>query len=426
MSLLTWLGFGAADAETRSRSLENPSVSLASPEAWSIGWGGGRSEAGVDVTVATALGVPAFWSGTNFIAGTVAGLPLETYSLKADGQRELDRSSPLARLLEGPVNDDGLTRFDWLHAAMITTLTRGRSVTFVERSAAGRVLNLWPLDADPIEVVRRDQRTLYIRRPRGGRVVEYGASEVIDLAWMRMPDGISVADPVASLRNALGLSIALENYASRFFQNGGVPPLALKGPAASPAAAARGASDVAEAVRKSHETGDNVIYLPSGHELVPVGFNPEQGQLLEARLFQVQEIARILNLPPAFLHDLSRATFSNVEQQDINFVKHSLTQWVERLEQQLNAKLFGPKTYQRRVEFDIDGLLRGDFKSRSEALAAQVQNGLLTPNEARQSENRPALPGGDSLLIQGATVPLTAQTDQPPVTPASAEPAPNA
>jgi HK97 family phage portal protein len=132
-----------------------------------------------------------------------------------------------------------------------------------------------------------------------------------------------------------------------------------------------------------------------------------KGQLVDGRRFQMQEIARIYQLPPVFLQDLTDATFSNSEQQDLHFVKHTLGQWIKRWEQQLNLKLFGPRTRSRFVEFNVDGLLRGDFKTRMDGYATAIQNAILEPDEVRGMENRPAK-GGDAakLHIQGATVPL--------------------
>jgi HK97 family phage portal protein len=128
--------------------------------------------------------------------------------------------------------------------------------------------------------------------------------------------------------------------------------------------------------------------------------------MTEARLFQIQEIARIYGLPPAFLQDLSKGTFSNTEQQDLQLVKHTVGQWAKALEDELNLKLFSQRRRARYVRHNLDGLQRGDFKARTEALARAIQTAQLTPNEARLLEERPAKDGGDSLMIQGATVPI--------------------
>jgi HK97 family phage portal protein len=130
--------------------------------------------------------------------------------------------------------------------------------------------------------------------------------------------------------------------------------------------------------------------------------------MTEARLFQIQEIARLYGLPPVFLQDLSKGTFSNTEQQDLQLVKHLVVHWAVIFEQELNLKLFGQRRRVREVKHNLDGLQRGDFKSRIEGLARAIQTGQLMPDEARALENRPPDPtgAGAKLYIQGATVPL--------------------
>lgn len=148
--------------------------------------------------------------------------------------------------------------------------------------------------------------------------------------------------------------------------------------------------------------------MPPGYSLKSVGSDPDKGQMTEARLFQIQEIARAFQLPPVFLQDLSKGTFSNTEQQDLQLVKHLIGQWAKAFEDELNLKLHGWRARKRRVKHNLDGLQRGDFKSRIESLARAIQTGQLMPDEARALEDRPPDPNGKGaqLYIQGATVPL--------------------
>ncbi len=129
--------------------------------------------------------------------------------------------------------------------------------------------------------------------------------------------------------------------------------------------------------------------------------------MTEARLFQVQEIARIFQIPPNFLGDLSRATYSNVEQNDLYLIKHLVSQWCGLLEGEMNLKIFGRMNGNRYVRHNLEGLQRGDFLSRLKGLTSAVQGAILTPDEAREIEGRPRRGGAaDQLYMQGATVPL--------------------
>jgi HK97 family phage portal protein len=188
----------------------------------------------------------------------------------------------------------------------------------------------------------------------------------------------------------------------------------------------RAMADVQRSIDTARESGSQITSIPPGYELKPIGIDPDKGQMTDARKFQIEEIARILQIPPVFLQDLSNGTFSNTEQQDLFFVKHLIGQWAEALEEEMNLKLFGQRNGGRYVEHNLDGLLRGDFLSRMNGLGQAVQNSLLSPDEARALENRPAKGGNaDKLFMQGATVPIDSMAAAPadPVDDTQTEPA---
>ncbi len=416
---------GRAVLEARS-SLENPNVPLTDAAAWAALFGAWNSAAGVEVNPQTALGIPAVWSAVNFISSTIAALPLVVYKRTESG-RERDERNPIYSLLHDWVNDDYLTSFEWRKYSMGNTLLHGgRQYTFIEgKKSAGKVLNLWPLDPRRVTPVREKGRRRYRFDDTDGKVFWYEVDEIIDVPFMMTVDNLNHYNPVALLRDSFGLTIALDRYASQFFVNGGVPPLAMQMPAGtSSGALGRAMTDVTEWIRGANKDRSNVLPMPPNHRLDPIGFDPQKGQLIEAKKHQIRETARIYMLPPVFLQDLEFGTFSNTEQQDLILVKHTLTQWLERIEQEMNAKLFGPRS-RNFIEFNVDGLLRGDWKSRAEALSAKVQTAQLTPNEARDIENRPrsTQPEADVLHMNSAVVPLGQQRKtQPPPTPPEGSP----
>jgi HK97 family phage portal protein len=389
-------------------SLENPSVSLSNSAAWaSVFSSWATSAAGVVVSRESALGVPAVWAAVNFISATIATLPLHLYVRDGSGRKIAD-SDPLYAVLHDDVNPE-TSSFSWRKRAMQNVLLDGRSYTFIERNVARRIINLWPLDPHKVTVERRQGKTRYAYREGSDQRV-YEAAEIIDIPWMVGSDGLTHYNPVDRLRNAIGLSIAMEKYGANFFASGGIPPLQLVGPLESPAAIKRAATDIMAAIDAAKQEGRSILPMPLMHELKPIGIDPERGQLVDGRRFQLEEIARIYQLPPVFLQDLTKATLSNSEQQDLHFVKHTLTQWIKQWEQELDLKLFGPRNRTRFVEFNVDGLLRGDFRTRMEGYAKAIQNAISTPDEVRAMENWPAMGGdADKLHIQGATVPLGEQ-----------------
>ncbi|SDK98122.1 phage portal protein [Aliiruegeria lutimaris] len=361
---------------------------------------------GDGVTVEKAIGLPAVWAAVNFIAGTIAGLPLHIYERTGEGRKRVD--SPLATMLNERANP-GATSFDWRKYSFERVLTSGRAFTLIDRNAAGRVSGLYPLDPDMVEVVRERGR-VYYRHWQNGVKVTYQAAEILDIPFMLKPDGIGHWGPVSANRNAIGLAIASEQYVGRFFQGGGVPPFIVTGNFQSGAALGRAADDLTNAVHKAAREGRPALTLPNGLEISSVGTDMEKAQLVEVQRFQVEQVARIYSLPPTFLQDLTHGTFSNTEQQDLHFAKHTLKRWVEQFEQQLNLKLFRPGGRQF-AEFSMDGLLRGDVKTRMEAHAHAIQNGVYSPAYAAKLENAPYHAEGDRLMIQGATVPIATVGD---------------
>jgi HK97 family phage portal protein len=396
MNFLNWR------RESRN-SLENPSVPISSPKILQVFGINEYSAAGEHVTVNTALGVPSVWAAVNFLSGTMAKLPLDLYRRKRDGSR--DRvSSPLATLLHDAVNDD-MTSFAWRKYLFEQVLTEGRGLSFIERNARGSVINIWPLELSKTTIVRRDGLRFYEYKG-GTHKVTYAANEVIDLAFMLLPDLLKHRSPILCNKEAIALAQALTKYGGKFFSNGGVPPFAIKGNFQTEQAMRRAMDDLDAAVKKAASEQRQALALPEGLDIEQIGVNPEDMQMIEAQRFCVEQIARIYSLPPTFLQDLTHGTFSNTEQQDLHFVKHTVTQWVEQFEKELNLKLFGRSRTSLFVEINVDGLLRGDFKTRMEGYARGVQSGVYMPNEARRMENRPDAEGGDQLFMQGATVPI--------------------
>lgn len=397
-----------SNMESRS-AIENPKVSLSNARSLAELFGVVDDTVDVAVTTQSALGCPPVWCAVNFISGTFAALPAPVYKRTNDG-RDKDDKHPVYWLLHDWVNDDYLTSFAWRKLSMQNVLLHGRSFTFIEGKKRGKITNLWPLDPHNVTVERVNGRRQYRYRD-GSKEFVYSVDEIIDVPFMMQADNLSSFDPISTLKRSLQLTIALERYASRAFQRGGVPPLALQMPPGSSSESHnRAAADIQRSIEAGAGERKLILPMPDGHRLDKIAFNAQENQLTEARKHQLREVARMYGLPPVFLQDLEFGTFSNTEQQDLILVKHTLSQWLKCWEQELNAKLFGARS-KSFVEFNVDGLLRGDFKTRMEGLSKGIQNSLLTPNEGRDLLNRPrsTQPDADVLHIQGATVPLGKQ-----------------
>lgn len=357
-----------------------------------------------NVTQDSALTVPAVMAAVAFLSRSLAALPLHVHKNTADGPEKV--KGGLQTLVHEAPNAEW-TAFKLRQHFWQQVFTGGRGLIWIERSGAN-ITGLYPVNPTKARI-RRDAMgvTTY---EIAGKV--YAASEIIDVPFMLKADGVSHYSPIMLGAKAIQLALAMNNYGSKFFAGGGVPPLALEGPLPQgPQAFKRAMDDINRAIDNAKSQDKPIFPMPPGHTLKPVGFDPDKGQMTDARRFQIEEIARLYQLPPVFLQDLTHGTFSNTEQQDLHLVKHLIAQWAQALEEEMNLKLFGQRNGGRFVEHNLDGLLRGDFQTRMAGLSQAIQTAILTPNEARALENRPAMPSGDDLLIQGATVPLGQQGD---------------
>ena len=221
-------------------------------------------------------------------------------------------------------------------------------------------------------------------------------------------DGLVGYSPIAMAKNSIGMAIACEEFGAKFFSNGATPggvlehPNTIKDP---------------EKVRESWTNtfggsgnSNKIAVLEEGMKYHPISINPNEAQFLETRKFQLNEIARIFRVPPHMIGDLEKSSFSNIEQQSLEFVKYTLEPWVARWEQAIVRRLLNEeekKTYF--VKFNLEGLLRGDYKSRMDGYAVARQNGWMSANDIRQLENLDMIPeedGGNAYLVNGNMIPL--------------------
>jgi HK97 family phage portal protein len=355
-----------------------------------------------NVTIDIALTVPAVWAAVTFLSRTLAALPMHSYRKTAAGSEKI--AGGLQILVHEAPNPEW-TSFKLRQHLWQQVFTGGRGLLWIERSGSN-IVGLWPIDPKNAKIKRSatGQTTYEI----GGKT--YPSGDIIDIAFMLKANGVDHYGPIMKGYKAIQLALAMNDYGSKFFAGGGMPPLALEGP--MPAGAEqmkKMMADIHRVIDQAKAQEKAIFPMPPGYKFTQVGFDPEKGQMTEARRFQIEEIARIYNLPPVFVQDLTHGTFSNTEQQDLHLVKHLVSQWAEALEQEMNLKLFGQKNGGRFVQHNLDGLLRGDFATRMTGLSQAIQTAILTPNEARALENRPAMDEGNKLMIQGATVPLGQQ-----------------
>ena len=378
-----------------SRSLENPSTPLSNPADWlfdSLGAKG--SHAGASVSPTNALEVSSVWAAVRLIAGTMGTLPKPVYQ-HVDGGKQKARSHPLYRLLHDSPNPE-TPSFVFFEALQAHLLLYGNAYAEIERNGAGIPVALWPLHPANVRVERRNGRKVYLVLVQG-QEVPLAAENVLHVPGFSL-DGSVGLFPIQLARNAVGLAKATEEYGSRFFSNDARPGGALTHPGKLGAEAADRLKKSWNAAHQGLSAAQRVAVLEEGMTFQPFGIPPEHAQFLETRKFSVTEIARVFGIPPHLIGDLERATFSNIESQQIQFVQFCIEPWARRWEQVLNHDLF-ETSGDYFAEFNLEGLLRGDSASRASFYNALFGIGVLSPNDIRERENMNRVEGGDARYV---------------------------
>lgn len=361
----------------------------------------GSSVAGKSVTARSAIQVSAVYACVRVIAETVASLPLHVYENTDSGNtKALDH--PLYQLLHDEPNSE-MTSFVMREVMLSHLLLWGNSYSQIIRNGRNRIMGLYPLLPDRMEVDRNSAGALtYAYTTTEGRTVRLAPEEVLHIPGLGF-DGVMGYSPIALERNAIGLGIAAEEYGSKFFGNGATPsgvlthPNTVKNPKA-----------LRESWNNAYGGSANagkVAILEEGMKFDRISVPNNEAQFLETRKFQVSEICRIFRVPPHLVGDLEHATFSNIEHQSISFAVHTIRPWLVRIEQSLNRALFSAMEKERfYVQFNIDGLMRGAYKERMEGYAIARQNGWMSANDIRELENMNPLSdaeGGNAYLVNG-------------------------
>lgn len=373
----------------------------------------GNSTAGKLVNERSAMQMTAVYSCVRILAEAIAGLPLHVYEYKSDGGKEKAYKHPLYHILHDEPNPE-MSSFVFRETLMTHLLLWGNAYAQILRNGKGEIIGLYPLMPNKMTVDRDEKGRLFYQYQRSSdeaiksdSTVILTPQEVLHIPGLGF-DGLVGYSPIAMAKNAIGLAIATEEYGAKFFANGAAPSGVLEHPGTI-----KDPAKVRESWNSTFGGSGNagkVAVLEEGMKYTPISISPEQAQFLETRKFQINEIARIFRVPPHMVGDLEKSSFSNIEQQSLEFVKYTLDPWVVRWEQSIMRSLFSPeekKTYY--VKFNVEGLLRGDYQSRMTGYATARQNGWMSANDIRELENLDRIPaeeGGDLYLINGNMLPL--------------------
>ena len=374
----------------------------------------GATSSGKSVNEYSAMQTTAVYACVRILAETIASLPLQVYRYTPAG-KERYYEHPLYYLLHDEPNPE-MSSFVFRETLMSHLLIWGNAYAQIIRNASGRVIALYPLRPDKMQVDRDENGELYYiytkETDENPNIKNYGQvllrrEDVLHIPGLGF-DGLVGYSPIALAKNAVGMILACEDYGASFFANGAAPGGVLEHPGVlkDPAKVRDSWNEVYRGANNAHK----VAVLEEGMKYQQIGIPPEEAQFLETRKFQIDEIARLYRIPPHMVGDLEKSSFSNIEQQSLEFVKYTVDPWVIRWEQAMQRSLLSPlDKVHYFIKLNVDGLLRGDYQSRMTGYSIGRQNGWLCANDIREMEDMNPIPdedGGNLYLVNGSMTKL--------------------
>lgn len=374
----------------------------------------GGSSAGKNVNERSAMQMTAVYACVRILSEAVASLPLHFYKYNDNGGKVKAIDTNLYHLLHDEPNPE-MSSFVFRETLMTHLLLWGNAYAQIIRNGKGEVVALYPLMPNKMTVDRDESGQIVYEYQMSNEEATYDKKTMVYLTKydvLHIPglgfDGLVGYSPIAMAKNAIGLAIAAEEYGSKFYANGAAPSGVLEHPGTI-----KDPQRLRDNWNKTFGGSANsgkVAVLEEGMKYTAISISPNEAQFLETRKFQIDEIARIFRVPPHMVGDLEKSSFSNIEQQSLEFVKYTLDPWVIRWEQSLARCLLTDKEKKEYFfKFNVDGLLRGDYQSRMSGYSIGIQNGFMSPNDCRSLEGMDLIPdelGGNKYMVNGNMLPL--------------------
>lgn len=398
--ILNRLAGAGASAPNVQRNANDP--------RWWGNYAGTMTTAGVHVSEERALQLPVVLNCLNVISQTVAALPLHIYERGPDGTRRRVDNHPLAGVLGQTPNDEH-TAYEFFQWMVWQAAWQRNAFAEIVPGARGAVDQLRPLRQ--VKCERRNGQRVFI-------VTEDGRQRLLlpeDVwHWKASPlddDALCGRPVIKTSGESIGRALAVQQYGAAFFANSGISGGIIE----APSFASREQQSEFLAAWREARTGSNAhrdALLHPGMKYHPNMVSNEAAQFIETEKEMAVQMARIWRMPPHKVGIMDRATFSNIESQAIEFVTDTIMPWLVMIEQAISRDLLvAPQRYY--AQFNVNGLLRGDTKSRFEAYAQAIQSGWLSPNDVRRLENLDPVPGGETYFRNAALVPLDAPAMAP-------------
>ena len=411
-----------------TRAIENPNIPLSSPEIWNEVFGDQTTSSGITVNPQKSLTIGAVFQAVNLISGDVAKLPLNVYRRRPDlgvKGREVDEAHPAQKLVKYRPNAE-MSAFKFWRRLMTHALIWSNAYALIERDPMGNPIALFPLLPDRTAPARTKDGVLYYTSEIDGELHGFAASNILHIEQISIT-GESDCQMVYKAREAFALALAAEQFASKYFRNGGRIGGILEVPVGM---TKQGADNLESGFRKTYDQLDAAfksVILRDGAKFHQGQFTPEQTQMLGARQEQVKEIARWFNIPPHKLGDDSKASYNSLEQENRAYLNGCLSHWLKTIEAECYLKLLTPAEQEqnsRFIEFNVAALVAADIATQYGIFRTGIEAGILSPDEVRAMQNLNPRPDGlGSKYLRPLNMEYADQEPEPQETPAEMEPA---
>ena len=351
--------------------------------------------AGKNVDNKSALTLSAVWGCTKVLSESVASLPLQIYERMADGDKLLADNHRLYYLLHDQPNKI-YTSYTFIEYLVKSICLNGNGYAVINRDRNANIVSFTCVNPQDVRIIP-EYGSLYYNIKGYDELIP---SEDIIHVKNLTNDGILGLSPIQYAAEAVGWGLALQTYGNTYFGNGGMPSGTLESDKVLTTEAVERLRQSWDKAYGGVDNANKVAVLEEGIKFSPVSITNEAAQFLASRQFSISEICRWYRVAPHLVQDLTKSSFNNIEQQSLEFVQYTLTPILKRMEQEFNSKIFKVNERNRFfIEFNVNGLLRGDAKTRADLYTKAIQWGWMSINEVRRKENLNSIPDGDSHLV---------------------------
>lgn len=397
--------FWQRSSDILAASPENPSTNLGNPAQWLVDLFGGVTDSGIAVTESTAMRSSAVYACVALLCKTGGSLPLKVYRLKPNGESIEVPDNPIHYLLHDEPNPS-MTSSVWLKFLIANLLLGGNAYAAIGRNQANQVLDLFPIPSRLVAPMRVNGRNVYRVMLNDGSHEDIDQSDMLHIPGEGF-DGLKGMSVITwAARQAIGLALATEQHGNKLFSNGARLGVVLKHPKTLGIDAQKRLKTQFDQQQGGLSNAFKSLVLEEGMDVSNITMTSEDAQFLDTRRFQVEDIARFFGVPPHMIGHTDKQTSwgTGVEQNTLGFLMFNIIPMLRSFEQEFNRKLFPRSPFY--AQFKHQGLMRGDSQARAAYYASGHQNGWLTVNEIRKTEDLPSVPGGDVLYVQTNLTPL--------------------